>query len=340
MPEIEILDFDKKIYEKYLADFLPETLIDAHTHIWKESFVKSPEARGCVTWPGRVASECTLENLICIYDRLFPGKAVRPVLMGQPVADLGETNAYVAQCAASSTLPALFCTSHSTQAETIRKALASGRFAGIKPYLSNSPEYIPPGEIRIFDFLPHEHLKIADELKKAVMLHISRPARLKDPVNIAQMMEIDERYPKAKVIIAHIGRAYIEEDIGGAFETLRNSKNLFFDFSANTSDKAMIGCLEAVGPKRVVFGSDMPITKMRMRRISEGGIYKNVVPRGLYGDVSDDKNMKETDEENITFFIYEQLMAFRRAAECLQLSKNDVSDIFCGNSARLFDFAF
>ena len=332
----EITPYDKKIYREYLADFLPEFIIDVHTHIWKENFVKSLEARGCVTWTNRVARECVFEDLAAVYTQVFPGKTVKPIIMGNPAADLNETNAYAAECAKKSGLPALFCTSYNTPETKIRQALASGGFAGIKPYLSNSPEYIPPDEIRIFDFLPREHLKIADELQKAVMLHIPRPGRLKDPVNTAQLMEIDACYPNAKIIIAHIGRAYTEEDIGAAFEILRGSKNLLFDFSANTSDKAMIECIKAVGTKRVMFGSDMPITKMRMYRISENGLYKNVVPRGLYGDVSGDKNMKESDETDITFFIYEELKAFRRAAEYLHLTKSGLADIFYGNAAELF----
>jgi len=334
---IELNDYDKKIYNEKLADFLPEHIIDIHTHIWKENFVKNPEAKGCVTWVNRVAPECILEDLVYTYKQLFPGKTVTPVLMGQPTADLDETNDYTAECGKKSGLPMMFCTSYDTPADKIREALTSGGFSGIKPYLSNSPEYIPPHEIRIFDFLPHEHLKIADELRKSVMLHISRPGRLKDPVNIAQMMEIDGRFSNAKIIIAHVGRAYIEEDIGNAFDILKHSKNLLFDFSANTLDKAMIKCIEAVGTKRILFGSDMPITKMRMYRISEDGIYKNVVPRGLYGDVSNDKNMKETDEKNVTIFLYEELLAFRRTAEVLKLTKDAISDIFFGNAKKLFN---
>jgi predicted XRE-type DNA-binding protein len=71
-----------------------------------------------------------------------------------------------------------------------------------------------------------------------------------------------------------------------------------------------------------------------MYRINDGGKYVNVVPRGLYGDVSNDKQMRETDETDITLFIYEELLAFRRAAENLGLTKDDVSDMMYGNAAR------
>jgi predicted TIM-barrel fold metal-dependent hydrolase len=94
--------------------------------------------------------------------------------------------------------------------------------------------------------------------------------------------------------------------------------------------------IDAVGPKRVLYGPDMPYTKMRMYRINEGGKYINVVPCGLYGDVSGDKQMRETDESHITLFISEELLAFRRAAEKLGLTKEDVSDMMYGNAARYF----
>ncbi|MDR2686633.1 MAG: amidohydrolase [Oscillospiraceae bacterium] len=334
---LKLTEYDHQVYREQLADFLPARLVDAHAHIWKEAFVENPQGRGCVTWVSRVACECTAEDLLRTYEQLFPGKTVTPVLMGYPLADLQKANAYARACGEKYMLPTLLCTAWDTPPEQIRQALTTGGFAGIKPYLSNAPDYIPPAELRIFDFLPHSHLRVADELGAAVLLHIPRPQRLKDPVNLAQMMEIDRLYPNAKVIVAHVGRAYTEGDLAGAFDVLRHSKNLLFDFSASTLGQAMIACIEAVGPGRVLFGSDMPITKMRMYRVAEGGTYKNVVPRGLYGDVSGDINMKESDEAGITVFLYEELLAFRRAARALRLSANEVEEILCGNALRLFN---
>ena len=168
------------------------------------------------------------------------------------------------------------------------------------------------------------------------MLHIPRPGRLRDPLNLVQMLEIEERYPNVKLIIAHIGRAYAPEDLGDAFELLRRTKNMVFDFTANTLDQAMAACLEAVGPKRLLFGSDLPIVKMRMYRTTENGFYYNQVPRGLYGDVSGDPHMVETDEKNITNFLYEELLAFKRAAKALRLTAGEVEDILCRNAEALF----
>ena len=95
-------------------------------------------------------------------------------------------------------------------------------------------------------------------------------------------------------------------------------------------------CIEAVGVDRLMFGSDLPITKMRMYRITKGGKYYNVIPRGLYGDVSGDSHMIESDEKNISNFMYEELLAFKKCSETLGLSKNDVEKILCLNGASLY----
>jgi hypothetical protein len=152
------------------------------------------------------------------------------------------------------------------------------------------------------------------------------------------MLEIEERYPNLHLVIAHIGRAYCPEDVGDAFEVLRPSKRMVFDFSANTTPGVIEGALRAFGPDRLVFGSDMPILRMRMRRICENGSYINLVPPGLYGDVSGDPHMREVsaeEGEQLSFFLYEQLQAFRRAAEAVGLNRAGIEDVFYNTAAQI-----
>ena len=117
---------------------------------------------------------------------------------------------------------------------------------------------------------------------------------------------------------------------------LKNTKNLVFDFTANVCDYAIKACIEAVGSKRLLFGSDLHVSFMRMYRIvDENGVYKNVVPRGLYGDVSGDPHMLESDEKDITIMMYEQIRALKRVATELKLRDTQIEDIMFNNSKRL-----
>jgi hypothetical protein len=223
-------------------------------------------------------------------------------------------------------------------AEQLEADLVRWGCHGIKVYLGFAPKSLAPEDITIFDFLPKHHLEVLDRRGQIVMLHIPRSGRLKDPVNLEQMLEIDQMYPNVKLIIAHVGRAYCEEDIGNAFEVLKKTERMNFDISANTNEVVFRRLLECVGPKRVLFGSDLPIARMRMRRVCENGRYINVVPRGLYGDVSGDVHMREVDGEEaeaLSFFMYEIVDAFRRAAEAVGLSADEVKDVFLGNARGL-----
>ena len=226
--------------------------------------------------------------------------------------------------------------------EELDEKLSTGKFLGVKSYLANVPDYIPGDEIRIFDIFPHHQLELLNAQAKIVMLHIPRSGRLKDPVNLAQMIELDKRYPNIKTIIAHVGRAYCPDDIGNAFDVLKKTENILFDISANTCADTFEAILKAIGPKRILFGSDLPIARMRMKRICENGKYINLVPKGLYGDVSDDPNMREVsadESKDFTFFMYEELLAFKKAAQKANLSADDIENVFYNNdcpSCRYF----
>ncbi len=335
MYELKLTDYDRKVYETELKDFLPETFIDIHTHIWKNTFQPYGSANGGSTWTKMVADEQTAENLVEGLAELFPQNKVIPLVFGGVDHDVRQCNDYVRESAEKYGFPMLLRTDYSMSAAEVEAQVKKNGCLGLKPYLTNCPPYVPLAELRIFDFLPQEHLEAADRNGWIVMLHIPRAMRLRDPMNVAQLMEIERRYPNVRLIVAHIGRAYSIEDIGDAFEVLGRTENMLFDFTANLCDDAIKECIKAVGTRRLMFGSDLPIASMRMYRVTEGGVYYNIVPRGLYGDVSSDPHMRETDETDVTLMIYEQLRALKRCATELHLTDGDVENIMYENACRL-----
>ncbi len=295
---------------------------------------------------------------------MFPDKEVIPCLFSNAkvTLNLEENNPYVREKAAQYGYPALYLAHPSEPAEQVERRVLEGGFRGLKVYLEYAPSYIPNAEIRVFDFLTHEHLAVADKHGWAVMLHIPRPGRLKDPVNYMQMLEIEEKYPNVKLIIAdpvnymqmleieekypnvkliiaHLGRAYAPTDVGDALDVLKHTKKMMWDFTANTCQEVMERCLETFGVDRFMFGSDLPIFRMKAKRVVEDGFYINVIPKGSLGDVSADPHMREVEgreADEISFFLYEEILSCKRACEKLGLSKEDVEKIFYSNSARIY----
>ncbi len=342
-PLFEVKPVDREFYAKRLRDWLPDKIIDIHTHVWLDRFKdkRGNEPVRSVTWPARVAKDCSIEDLVETYRVMFPDKAVTPLIFGNVFAerdDRAGNNRYVAESAVKANCPALICSHPEWPAEELEARIAQGKFVGAKSYLTLAPTYLPEKEIRIYDYFPHAHLDVLNRRGWILMLHIPRDGRLRDPVNLAQLLEIEARYPRLRVVIAHVGRAYCPEDVGNAFKVLSKTRNMCFDISANTNALVFRQLIEAVGPKRILFGSDLVIARMRMRRICERGNYVNIVPAGLYGDVSGDKHMREVsgiEADKLSFFMFEIINAFRRAAEETGLTRSDVEDVYFNNAGRM-----
>ena len=329
-----VTDYDRQVYEKELKDFLPDKIIDIHTHVWLNSLVKDDKqgSARAAFWPTLVAADNSIEDLQETYRLLFPDKQVSAMFFGSSRrGSMHALNNYVAQCGKQSGFPVLYYSSPDEDPEFLEEKIREGGFLGLKSFLNLAPEYIPENEVRIFDFFPKNQLKKMNDMGAIVMLHIPRNKRLRDPVNIHQIIEFKREFPNIGLIIAHIGRAYCENDIGNAFEELSVCDDLMYDFSANCCEIAMEKLIKSVGTKRVMFGSDLPILRMRTRRITENNTYINLVPPGLYGDPNQDPHLREVSEEEakeITFFMYEELRSFKKVAEKLDLARGDIEDIF------------
>ncbi len=335
-------DYDKKVYLEEINEFVPKNIVDSHTHVYPFGLAKenprpsSPSNR----WVGLVAKDNTIEDIRQTYVDMFPNQKVVPVMFGSPSKEKAASNKYVEEAGKKYNYPTLFCTHVNMSAEFVEQEVIKGGFQGLKPYCRNVKDNVAPAEAGIFDFLPHEHLKVADKYGWKVVLHISKSDRLKNKDNIRDLMEIEQKYPNVKLIVAHIGRAYAPEDIGDAFETLKHTENMLFDFCANTLPEATERCIEAVGTKRLLWGTDLPIAKMRMYRIHENGNYINVIPRGSLVDITGVPHMREVDDNNITTFTYETIRGFMKTVKKMGLTKQDVEDVMCNNAVKLYNIKF
>lgn len=85
---------DCHFYHEFIKDFLPESIIDCHTHIWLHRFMSGEAAGRSCLWPQMVARDNSVEDLFQTNLELFPGKKVYPVLYSHvsPSLDTLQSN--------------------------------------------------------------------------------------------------------------------------------------------------------------------------------------------------------------------------------------------------------
>ena len=85
MALFEVTAYDKKVYEEQLKDFLPDKMLDIHTHVRLKSNDPAPLPTAKpkpLRWPSMVAGDNPIEDLQETYRLMFPGKDVKALIFG------------------------------------------------------------------------------------------------------------------------------------------------------------------------------------------------------------------------------------------------------------------
>ena len=187
---------------------------------------------------------------------------------------------------------------------------------------------IPNAEIP--EMLPDWAMAVAHERRLLVMLHIPRAKRLEDPLNRRQLRKLCVRWPGAKIILAHIGRAYYLRGVTGLLDDLRELPNLYFDLAMVQHWEVMAHLFRQVPISRVLFGSDIPIALAQGKAVEINHQYTYVTPRPWSLSLCDDKNKLQ-----FTSFLNEQLRAIQQAATATKLSRSAIAALFYDNARAL-----
>ena len=115
----------------------------------------------------------------------------------------------------------------------------------------------------IDEFLPDWTWQVADERGWFIMLHIVRDPALDDPENQRQIREKCERFPNAQLILAHAARGFHGPNTTRSIASLRGLSNVWFDTSAICEAEPMVAILDEFGPRRLLYGSDFPVSPQR-----------------------------------------------------------------------------
>ncbi len=325
---------DTEVYENELLPHLPPKIIDCHVHIaLKEHCGPITPERLRSNWAMEVGAEQSWEELRARLTRLFPDQEVSVVAFGVPFRemDLALNNDYVLRGISEPANRAfgLFVTRPEWDASLIDLAMERG-FVGIKPYPDLAPH--SGGEPSIFDFLPHSHLEVLNARKGILTLHLPRKGRLADPDNAKELLEIHDTYPDITVIVAHIGRAFCLPTAERGLPHFVDRERICFDTSANLNADVLQYAIETIGPDRIIYGSDLPITLMHGVREYAGETYTNYTDEPFTWNV----NRKTPQEEaKYTYYLYEELRALIAAVHRAGMGRNAMEKMMYGNAARL-----
>lgn len=326
---------DRRVYADELLPWLPPEILDIHVHVYlREHIGHVSDERKLERWPMEIATQHSFEEMRENFRLLFPEQRVSALVFGYVTREtrIEENNEYVLDglLDTRNDIETLLVTRPEYSAADLEAGLTRSGFIGIKPYPDLSPQH--SREVSIYDFLPHEHLEVVNGVGGIVMLHLPRAGRLADPDNIREVLEIADKYPDARLVIAHIGRAYCLPTAERGLPPFADRHEILFDITANVNPDVIQLALEMLGPERLLYGSDLPVMLMRGVREYDGEKYINYTD----GPYSWNTNRKSPEEEaNYTFFLYEGLRALITAVKRVGLGKDAVEQIMYSNGARL-----
>ena len=332
-PHIELTDLDRSIWEEELADFIPEKVFDAHTHVYdlRAELARPVELRPNYEKTWKMFPLSTWEYMCEVDSLLFPGRTIHRISFGNPLQDCPseKANAFTASEVAKDpeSVALMLVRPDMTPEEVIRQVEIYG-FRGLKPYRAHSVTG-DTVECRIADYLPEPQISVADKLGLMIVLHLSKSQAIADEENLSDLERYTEIYPNVKWILAHCARCYYDRPLLKAGDRLRRMENLWYDISSVCDSDIMAVLLNIAGPNRVMYGSDdIPIGILRGKYITFGHSWCSL------NEENHSFNLDHCDGR-MTFTRYESLRAFRRAVRRVGYGREEIQRLFYKNASEL-----
>ncbi len=321
----ELNDTDRKLLRRAIDGFVPAKVFDAHTHLFHTRHF----AQG--TRPPFLDEDrgYGMADFQAAMQMWMPSREVEGLFFGYPRAGndrVGE-NAWVqSQIDVSTNSRALVLAAPKDDPAEARRLMSTGVFVGIKPYrlYADVPD---TKEAEIESFAPEWMWEVCHDHDGIMMLHIMLADGITDSRNVEAIQRLCRRYPRCKLILAHVARSFNYRHAREGLHHLVDLDNVVVDTSAVTQAGAFRAAIEILGPQRVLWGSDYMVSELRGSCITQGDGFTWIHP-----DLG-------TDKLNIfgqyTTVGIESLLCLREACEDTGMTQGDLDDIFRENALRL-----
>lgn len=315
-----------------LHGFLPDKIFDMHMHIASRESAPTVMRSGSV-WE-QAGDPVDMDSYLRNQGRLFPeAKIIRANMIPMPDAAMKQTNAPCREAATQFMVEQLQkhpgCVGEvmvlaGDTRQDIERQLVHPNIRGLKCYHQTAPKE-DTAECTIPEYLPEAAWEVADARRLCITLHLVRKASLADPENLNYIRTMAEKYPNARLILAHAARGFAAWTAVETVAQLKDYPNIYFDLSAVCEVPAICEIIKTCGYKRVFWGSDYAISMMRGKCVSVGQDFV-----WLYGD----DLTKWLDDAYLVGV--ENLLAVRDACRILDMPREAVEDIFYNNAVEFF----
>jgi uncharacterized protein len=333
---------DLKIFKDEFDNFLPDSIFDFHVHLWKKDFItKEISKKRFKSNPflDPDIEEFQFEDYQIVSKELFPNKTYKALIFGLPVKEINleKNNEYISQVCCEKNFYGLFIPK--PDLEKIPDNFFKKKFIGFKPYpdlaypklSKNSIEHNI--EVDISDYISKKTLEFSHENGLILLLHIPKKERLNNKKNIWEITEIAKKYPRIKIVLAHAGRSYCYNDIKDSIEYLKIYKNIYVDTAMINNYEVNKVIIEELGTERILYGSDLAVAILKGKNVDINNKHYFVTSTPRPWSLSSDS----IELKNFTFFIYEIIRSIKIACKSLQLSNENIKNIFYNNSIRLIE---
>ncbi|HOW72519.1 MAG TPA: aminotransferase class III-fold pyridoxal phosphate-dependent enzyme [Phycisphaerae bacterium] len=310
-----------------LQAFLPPRMFDVHAHLYQ---VADLAAQGGVMTEG--PSQLTWETWRqCLDRQTGPGRCCGGLFFPDPMVPPERVDAVnnflIDQLKTHPNSRGLIVIHPDYPRDRVQHYLEVPQIAGFKVYHTFSRSQ-PTFDASMESFVPEWAWQTANERGLVVMLHMVRRFALADSGNQLYLRDRCRRYPAAQLVLAHAARGFHAPNTRRGLPALKGLNNVWFDTSAVCEPDALVAILEAFGPRRLIWGSDFPVSQTRGKCVTLGSGFAWLQPDTVQWN-------RCTAHGSPTLVGLESLLALRQAAENTGLNIIDLQDIFHDNASRL-----
>lgn len=323
---------DVQLAAQRLTSFLPEEIFDIHAHLYDASHFAGE----------RPAFMHDVDSLVCddhrrALSRYMPTKMIHGLYFGLPhrMADRRAVNDWISREIVQHGSPlsrALLLTSPDDDRRKVESELRSGKYCGIKVYHCYAHRQ-DSMNATLEEYAPEWIWDVLNSTDGVLMLHLVRHDATADPSNQHDLRRLCIRYPRVRIVLAHIGRSFNYRHARRGFGSICDLENLYVDTSAICESGAFRVALKYFGSRRMLWGSDFPVSELRGRCVATGNGFF-----WLHPHVIKPEHMPPTPIE-MTLIGIESLLSLQEVFEDEGLNESDTRDVFYNNAIRLLQLA-